>query len=250
MKWCERSGFLVLVLALVSFAASPVRAQEAATKYRLHGFYVRGGFTSFDKALILNWDERELMLSQSKKMTSFGAGYALLPSNSWAGLNVGAQYARTALDPFSMKKITDPNMSGFPTSTLVYKDFNYSLLMFDLDAYLVPSKHVPFAFTLGVMLGGSFQSYAVSGDNETVQNANGSKSMNMFRYGYKLGCKIMPFRFLSVDLEYRPMSAYSSTTELTEFLYTKDGWNYYGKSKSTEGPSEKLVSAGLSIHFH
>ena len=249
MKWLKHACLFIPVLALLASGASHLRAQDADSKFRLRGFYLRGGYTSFSRALILNWNERELMLNQGKGMPSFGVGYALFPRNFWAGVNVSAQYARTTLDPFRMKKINDPNMPDFPTSTLQYSGINYSLLLFDFDTYLVPSKQVPFAFTLGFVLGGSFQGYSVSGDTEEMLNANGSKSMSMFRYGYKLGCKIMPFRRLSIDLEYRPMSAYTATTTYSDFLYTDGTWDYFGSASTKSGPSERMFSAALSFHF-
>jgi opacity protein-like surface antigen len=239
-----------LVLALLALASSAISAQEPKTGMALGGWYVRAGYLSFNEALILNWNERDdLMVNQAKGMPALGVGFAVLPRDLRVGLNVGAQYGRTTLDPFGMTKYTDPGMQGANSPTLLYSSASYSMLLFDLDAYLVPSRNVPVALSLGIVLGGSFQTYTVSGDNEQVQNANGNKSMNMFRYGYKIGVKVMPTKHLSLDLEYRPMAAYTSTTHYTNFLYSKGGWDYFGSAHTTEGPSERMTALALSFHF-
>jgi hypothetical protein len=136
----------------------------------------------------------------------------------------------------------------------MYNDVSYALLMFDFDFHVFPFEKIPIALTAGFMLGSSFQSYSVKGDNEPyVQNANGPRSPNMFRYGYILGCKIIPYRIVSFDIEYRPMAAYTSTTSYTDYLYSKtiDGvkWNYYGSRSTSEGPSERMFLLGISVHF-
>lgn len=238
------------VLALQALTPSAARAQEAKTGIQLGGWYARAGYLSFNQALILGWNERDdLMVDQSKGMPSLGIGYAVRPPSMRAGLNVGAQLARTSLEPFATTKYSDPGMQGASAPTLRYGDISYSMLLFDFDAYVLPSPTAPVALSIGVVLGGAFHSYTVSGDNDPVQNANGDKSMNIFRYGYKVGVKFMPTRRLSLDVEYRPMAAYTSTTRYTDYLYTKDGWDYFGSAHTTQGPSERLTAVALSFHF-
>ena len=248
MKPLTNASRLFLALAVLTATATQLRAQDAESRYRLRGFYLRAGYATFSRALVLNWNEREMMLNQSRGMPTFGVGYALLPRNFWGGVSANVQFGRAKLDPFRMNKVTDPNMppSG---STLQYTGMDYSLLLFDFDTYLVPSKALPIAFTLGAVMAGSFQGYSISGDAETMLNANGSKSMTMFRYGYKLGLKLMPLRHVSIDVEYRPMSAYSSTTTYSDFLYSDGIWNYYGAASTKSGPSERMFAAALSYHF-
>ena len=237
----------VLVMFLYISGAGPLGAQGSESDYRLRGMYVRAGYLSFNVALILNWDERELMLHQDGRMPSIGVGYAWLPRGG--GLSVNAQYAHTTLEPFRTSKGAGSGGQGPTGPTLSYSEMGYSMLLFDFDVYVVPARQLPVAIALGGVMGGSFQSYSIVGDNEVVQNANGSKSTHMFRYGYKLGVKVMPIKLLSIDLEYRPMSAYTTTISYHDYLYTKDGWDYYGYTTSKSGPSERLLAAALSVHF-
>jgi hypothetical protein len=240
----------LVALALSAIIPEPVlRAQSPGSDFRLRGFYLRGGYTTFNQASIVNWDDRELIVDQGKGMPAFGGGYARLRRESRVGFNVGAQFARTTLDPLRIDKFDQSGAPGSPGTTLSYSAIKYSMLLFDFDLYLVPQTQVPFTFTLGFVLGTGFQSYSVSGDDAEFQNANGSRSTTMFRYGYKLGAKYMPMRRLSIDLEFRPMGAYTSTTTYSDYLYSADGWDYYGSSSTKGGPSERFFSAGLSFHF-
>jgi hypothetical protein len=242
-----------LLISLL-FSCATTRAQEKTDTYLLNGFFLRGAYTSFNKAMLLNWDEREVMIDQGKKMISFGAGYAYKPDDWWGGLSVSTNFAATKLDHFRLNKNVSYGESITSDVYLKYNDLNYSLLMFDFDGYIFPFDRIPAALTVGFMLGGSFQSYTITGDTDPfVPNANGPKSLNMFRYGFVLGCKIIPFKFISLDFEYRPMEAYSETISFSGFLYTKeiDGvlWDYYSTRTVTEGPSESMFLMGMSVHF-
>lgn len=245
-----RLAISLVTLTVQALSPAAIRAQESPGGLQLGGWYVRAGYLSFNQALILGWDERNaLMVDQSKGMPSLGLGYAVRPKHMKVGLNVGAQLARATLEPFATTKYSDAGMQGATAPTLRYGDVSYSMLLFDVDAYVLPTPTAPIALSLGVVLGGAFHGYTVSGDNETMQNANGDKSMNIFRYGYKVGVKFMPTRRLSLDVEYRPMAAYTSTTHYTDYLYTKDGWDYFGSSHTTQGPSERITAVALSFHF-
>lgn len=238
------------VLTWLALTASASPAQESRTGLQLGGWYVRAGYLSFDQALILGWNERDaLMVDQSKGMPALGVGYAVRPPSLRVGLNVGAQLARTSLESFGATKYSDPGMQGPNAPALRYGDVTYSMLLFDVDAYVLPSPTAPVALSLGIVLGSSFQGYTVSGDNDTMQNANGDKAMAIFRYGYKIGVKFMPTRRFSLDLEFRPMGAYTSTTHYSDYLYTKDGWDYFGSANRTEGPSERFTAVAMSFHF-
>ncbi|NJD22343.1 MAG: hypothetical protein FIA82_06685 [Melioribacter sp.] len=243
MKNHFRSSLYLLILIINLFLSGNILAQqEEETEYLLHGFYARGSYTGFNKALLMQYNEHEeILIDQSRKMASYGVGYALLPKDFWGGFNVGVSYCSTKLNNLRLPKD--------PTVNLTYKDISYSMLFCDFDLYIVPTESLPVALTLGFMLGGSFQSYTVTGDNSLVLNANGSKSLNLFRYGYILGVKIMPFKFVSFDFEYRPMAAYTQITEYRDYLYSDDKYDYFGSAKTHEGPSEDFFSLGVSIHF-
>jgi hypothetical protein len=249
MKSILRQTSIIILLITNSLFNNFLSAQIATKEYYLKGFYVQGSYFSFNKAMLMNWNDREVMLGQSKNMIAYGGGYAVLPKNLWAGFSIGANFSATNLDPFKISKITDPNMPSGSSPILDYKDISYSMLLFDFDGLIVPVKKLPFAFTLGFIMGGSFQGYTISGDDEIVLNANGTKSKSMFRYGFILGCKIIPVKFLSLDLEYRPMSAYSETTSYHDFLYSDGTWDYFGSSSTSSGPSERFFSVGISFHF-
>jgi hypothetical protein len=205
--------------------------------------------------MILTWNEQdEFILNQGKKMISFGAGYAYVPEGFWAGFSASANFATTTLEPFALSKYFDSYGTMGTEDILMYDDISYSLLLFDFDAHLFPFEQIPVALTVGFVLGGSFQSYSITGDTERyMSNANGPKSLNMFRYGYILGLKVIPFRFLSFDIEYRPMAGYTQTTHYTDYLYSETingvKWNYYGSASTSEGPSESMFLLGISVHF-
>jgi hypothetical protein len=251
-RYIRVAGLVISIFVCLNVSAY---GQENKDNDLLNGFFVRGAYTSFSQAMIMTWNERdEFMLNQGKKMVAFGAGYAYKPNEFWAGFSASANFATTKLEPFVLNKYFDGVGSIGPLYMLRYNDISYSMLLFDCDALIFPLTKLPVALTVGFMLGSSFQSYSVSGDTEPyMMNANGSRSVNMFRYGYILGCKIVPFRFVSLDIEYRPMAAYTSTTHYSDYLYSKviDGvkWDYFGSSSTSEGPSESMFLMGISVHF-
>lgn len=244
-----------VLIAVVLFFHGTTYAQENEDTDLLNGVFVRGAYTSFNQAMLLTWNERdEVMLNQGRKMITVGAGYAYKPDGFWCGASASVNFATTTLESFALNKYFDGVGTMGAGTILVYNDITYSLLLFDFDAHIFPFEKIPAALTAGFVLGGSFQSYSVRGDNEPyMPTANGSKSVNMFRYGYILGCKIVPFRFVSLDFEYRPMAGYTQTTHYTDYLYSKtiDGvkWNYYGSRSTSEGPSESMFLMGISVHF-
>ncbi len=239
-----------LIGAIILLVPHLLSAQNKSGGDLLNGFFVRAGYTTFDQVLLLNWDEKEFLMDKGKSLITIGAGYSYVPSGFWAGITVSANYTSTTLDDFKMGKYIDRDIfGGTVTNPLLFKNISYSLLMFDIDIHLIPIEDFPAVLTAGIMLGGSFQKFTVSGDEESIMNANGEKSMSMFRYGYIVGVKVVPFKFLSIDLQYRPMSAYSEKTHYSDFLYSRDGWNYYGTATTSQGPSESMLFFGISYHF-
>lgn len=242
----DHFGFgLISLFLLILVTTQPIEAQSSADEYLLRGFSLTGGRMSFNKALVMDWNEStEIWLDQSKSYFSFGVGYDYLERNSWIGAGANVRYGSTTLDPFALR----PN----PSIGFSYKDISYSFLLFDGAFYIVPVTELPFAFTLGFSLGTSFHGYTISSDDPYVP-VGGEENFTIFRYGYILGCKIMPLRLVSFELEYRPMAAYSQTTtyELGDFAYTKDNLNYYWAKEigSSSGMSESMFLMSLSIHF-
>lgn len=238
-----------LVAFIILFPAVIV-AQGSGGDNLLNGFFIRAGYTTFDQVMLLSWDEKEFLMDKGKSLVSIGAGYSYIPSDFWAGVSISANYTTTSLEDFKMGKYLDRDiLSGGLTNPILYSGISYSLLMFDIDIHLIPIEKFPAVLTIGVMLGGSFQKYSVIGDFESVMNANGDKSLSMFRYGYIVGAKVVPFKFLSIDLQYRPMGAYSEKMHYSDFLYSRDGWNYYGSATTSQSPSESMFFFGISFHF-
>ena len=224
--------------------ARPIETQKDAEEYLLNGIYIRAGKISFNKALVMNYDgHSEIWLDQARSVWAFGLGYDYLERGAWGGFGASIHYSTTTLNAFSYQVLSAYSISC--------KDVGYSLLFFDAELYLVPVAKFPFAFTLGFTLGSSFHGYNVTGNSAIP--VYGKQNFSIFRYGYILGCKIVPLRILSLELEYRPMAAYSTTTsyELGDFAYSKDGTNYYWAKKigSSEGMSERMFLMSLSIHF-
>lgn len=234
---------LITLSLLILTAPGFMNAQNESDKYLLHGIYLRGGRVSFNKALVMFDERTEIWVDQAKTTFSYGLGYDYLERDFWAGFGVGAHYCTTSLNSFSYQQ---------GSYSYNFKDVDYSLLLFDGDIYLVPFTKFPLAFTFGFTLDGSFHGYTLSA-NDPAPGTNGKKGFSIFRYGYIMGCKLVPFDFLSLELEYRPMGAYSSTTsyELGSFAYNKDGTNYYWATKtgSSEGNSETMFLMSLSVHF-
>ncbi|MFH1852644.1 MAG: hypothetical protein ABIA75_09890 [Candidatus Neomarinimicrobiota bacterium] len=204
------------------------------------GFYARAGWVQFDKALILDqFGNSELVLAQSKNGISIGAGIAAVPKEVMVGINLGANFWTTKLEDLRTgTSLYDP----------IFKDIRYSMLLFDFSIYLAPISLLPVALTFGLTLGGSFHSYRISADIPQYLLFSGDISNSMFRYGTILGCKITPSRFFSLDIEYRPMSAYSES-QSAEYLYTKGDYNYYRfTGEKIAGPSEHIFMIGLSIY--
>ncbi len=237
-------SIMAMLLIISSYTAY---SQEIPSEYLLNGIFLRGGQISFNKALIMHSDESsEIWTNQSKSAITFGVGYDYIEKDSWFGFGSSVSFCNTKLNSFSYNDMVT-------TDILAYKDLNYSFLFFDCNFYFLPIENIPVALTLGFTLDGSFQSYTVSGDKSLALNVNGSKKMNIFRYGYILGCKIIPFKFLSIELEYRPMAAYSVTQSYTlgDYAYTRDGvdWYYIKDLDEKEGNSESMFYMGISIHF-
>ena len=239
-------SIITLILFLI-ISSYNLYSQDTSSEYLLNGFFIRGGQTSFTKALIMHSDESsEIWINQNKSAITYGVGYDYIEKDSWFGLGGSVSFCNTKLNSFSYENFGS-------TDILMYKNINYSFLFFDCNFYLLPIENIPVAFTLGFTLDGSFQSYTVSGDNSFVLNVNGNKSMNIFRYGYILGCKIIPFKFLSVEFEFRPMAAYSVTRSYTlgDYAYTSEGvdWYYIKDLDEKEGNSESMFFVGISVHF-
>ncbi len=236
-RWIRYLGVVVLGTNVLPVSLS---AQDSKDDLFTGGVYVRVGYTKFDMALLLDeFGNNEIPISQAKKMVSFGIGVAAVPLVQGIGLNLGANFWTTSLENFRIgTSLYDP----------IYKDISYSMLLFDLDLYLTPISGIPVAFTFGLGLGCSFQGYTFTSDiPNTLLNA-GDKSHTMFRYGTTLGCKITPWKYFSIDFEYRPMSSYSTTQGL-EFLYSDGTYNYYKRTgEKKEGPSEKVFSLALSLY--
>ncbi|MDP2886046.1 MAG: hypothetical protein Q8P51_13610 [Ignavibacteria bacterium] len=233
---------LALCLLLVSAPLS-MEAQSNEEEFLLNGFYLRGGKLSFNKALVMYDETTEIWLGQAKGMLFFGLGYDYLEKGSWIGCGVGAHYSTTTLNPFAYEQTP---------YRYAATDVGYSWLLFDGDVYLVPFERLPFAFTVGFTLASSIHGYTLSGSDPTP-GTNGKKSFNIFRYGYILGCKIVPLKLLTLEFEYRPMSAYSvtQTYELGDFAFNRDGadWYHIKSTTETEGMSENMFLVSLSIHF-
>ncbi len=233
---------------LLIISSCTMYAQEIPSEYLLNGIFLRGGQISFSKALILDSDEStELWLDQKKSMISYGIGYDYLPKDSWVGVGGSIDYSTTNLNQFSIEKFASSDI-------LLYSNISYSFLFFDANIYLVPIENIPFAFSIGFTLDGSFHSYKISGDKSQALNVNGNQSMNIFRYGYILGCKIIPLKFISVEFEFRPMAGYSVTHSYTlgDYAYSSGGLDYYyikDDLGSKEGESENMYFIGISIHF-
>lgn len=237
----------IFIVTLLLFNSSQIYSQATLSEDLLDGFFVRGGQISLTKELIIHTDEStEIWINQKNSPISFGIGYDYIPADAWYGFGGSVSFCNAKLNSFSY---TD----AVTTDVLAYKDINYSFLFFDFDFYLLPIEEIPFAFTLGFTLDGSFQTYNVFGDNGPLLNANGKQSFNIFRYGYILGCKVIPFKFLSIELEYRPMASYSVTQSYTlgDYAYTSDGvdWYYIKDLSEKEGDSESMFYFGISIHF-
>ncbi|MCX6175480.1 MAG: hypothetical protein NTZ27_12075 [Ignavibacteriales bacterium] len=237
----------ILIVTVLLLLTSPIYSQNTINEDLLDGFFIRGGQILLNKELLMHSDEStEIWINQKNSPITFGVGYDYIPHNEWYGFGGSVSFCNTKLNSFSY---TD----AITTDVLAYKDISYSFLFFDCNFYLLPIENIPFAFTLGFTLDGSFHSYNVSGDKSTFSNVNGKQSFNIFRYGYILGCKVIPFKFLSIELEYRPMASYSVTQSYTlgDYAYTEDGvdWYYIKDKSEKEGDSESMFYFGISIHF-
>jgi hypothetical protein len=247
--------FKAIIIGFVfAFSLIPVYAQKSGSEHFVKGLYLKGGINTYKKAMILNWDDRELVFDQNGIMKAFAFGYSVIGKEKFfAGWGTSVNFATTGLNDFQAQKFDDLGSPSSVAPMLAYDGVKSSFLMFDFNGYMVPIKRIPFALNLGFTMGSSFQKYGVTGDSGEVLNANGDQSKSMFRYGYIVGFQIIPFRYISLDFEWRPMAAYSSSTHYTKlkYLYSKGGYNYYEvlASETEEGPSETFLSFGLSVHF-
>jgi hypothetical protein len=241
------ANIAALIISGILFSDS-LFAQADKSDLFVGGVYIRVASVQFDKALLLDqWGRDEITLLQRKKTISFGAGVAVIPKDRGFGLNLGANFWTITLENFRM---TDSPYGTESPYDPIYKDIRYSMLLFDTDLYLTPISKIPIALTLGFALGCSFQSYTFTSDvPEHLWGGAGDRSHIMFRYGTIVGCKLTPWKYFSLDFEYRPMSAYSTTQSL-EFVRSDEKYNYYKfTEEKKEGVSEKILVFGLSIYL-
>ncbi len=232
----------VASLDLILSAGIPVLcyAQEEGPKSnRPGGLFASYLYSSFSDPIFRGPGESgEVSVAQSTSGPGFQLGYLYLGESFGAGACV--TYWRT----MEFNSFRAPTMPG-SGSYVSYKNPHYSLWFFDMQVHWLPTTLN--ASVYGVLgLGSNSESYTISGATSPFTDWNGSKDISSFQYSYGFGLQIFLFRSVSVQAEYRLIPG-ATTTEAGDFLYSREGYDYYTVKDVRTENHIGVFSLGVSI---
>ncbi len=233
-----RTVFLAVQMFLLSIVLS-AQAQETQSELtRPKGFYVSSYYTSVaDPFFKQPSGSSELSVSQSASTFGFNVNYLYLDDDFGGGL--GITYWSTKFNSFQA-----PAQEG-STNYVAYKDPSLSLFFVDLQLHVLPWK-IPLSFYGMLGLGSGNETYTISGATSPFTSWNGPKDISEFQYSYGLGIQVFLWKFISLQTEIRWVPG-QLTTEYRDYLYSKDGYDYFGSSNQKTENQIKMFSLGLSI---
>lgn len=180
----------------------------------------------------------EVSVSQSASGTGLQLGYLYLGESFGAG--AGFTYWRTV----EFNSFRAPAMPG-SGSYVSYRNPHYSMWFFDTQVHWLPTKlNVSMYGVLG--LGSNSESCTISGATSPFTDWNGSRNVSSFQYSYGFGLQIFPLRNVSVHAEYRLIPG-TAALETADFLYSREGYDYYTVNDVRTERHTGVFSLGISI---
>ncbi len=236
MKAHRFTFFMLLSSCTVAFSAFARQAEQSLT--RPIGFYGSVFYSSFHDPIFRGPGESgEVSVPQIRSAVGFNLSYLYLSDDVGGGISF--VYWRTQFDSFQA-----PVMPGSPDN-VAYKNPDYSVFFVDLQFHVLPWK-IPLSFYGVLGLGSSTETYTISGAKFPFADWNGPKSISQFQYSYGLGIQVFLFRNVSLQTELRWIPG-DLTTEYTDYLYSKDGYDYFGSADQRTDHHVKIFSVGLSV---
>ncbi|MGH2569465.1 MAG: outer membrane beta-barrel protein [Bacteroidota bacterium] len=227
---------LFCCIVLLSFNAFPQETESELT--RPSGFYAAGLYTSIaDPIFRAPGESGELSVAQSKTTVGFNLNYLYL-GDDWGG-GIGLVYWDTRFNSFQA-----PLMPGSPNN-VAYKDPRFSVFFVDLQLHALPWK-IPLSFYGVLGLGSSTETYTISGAQSPFEHWNGKKDLSEFKYSYGLGIQVFLWKFISLQSEFRWIPG-ATTIEAGDYLYSRDGFDYYTVKDERTDNFVKVFSLGISV---
>jgi opacity protein-like surface antigen len=233
-----RRLFIATSTVLLGFSF-PAESQEPPVELtRPKGFYISGFHTRvMDPFFKQPSGNDELTVSQSADVISYNLSYLYLDDDFGGG--IGLTYWNSSFDSFQA-----PAQDG-STNNVAYKNPSLSMFFVDLQLHFLPWK-APISFYGVLGLGSGNETYTISGATSPFTDWNGAKDISEFQYSYGIGVQVFLWRFVSLQTEIRWIPG-QMTIEYSDYLYTKDGYDYYGKANDKTENHISLFSFGISI---
>lgn len=161
------------------------------------------------------------------------------------GIEGGISWLQTDLTSFEASDFAVGAPGEAPTR---YANPSWRLISVDLMLHWLPLRWLP--VDLYGVLGMADWAYSYQVSGATFPEWNGAKGDNEFTYGYGLGLRLMPIRYVSLLAEIRWMQGDSSTA-LTDCTPIPDepGWSWCHAGPSETKSSTRLVSIGAAVNF-
>ena len=240
MKHGKIFTLALFVIVLASLTPSSAIAQEEGPKSnRPGGVFASYLYSTFSDPIFRGPGESgELRVGQSASGPGFQLGYLYLGDSF--GVGGGVTYWRT----MEFNSFRAPTMPG-PGSYVSYKNPHYSIWFFDMQFHWLPTRlDVSLYGILG--LGSNTESSTISGATPPFESWNGAKNTSSFQYSYGFGLHIFPLRNVSVHAEYRLIPG-TSTTEAGDFLFSREGFDYYTVKDVRSENHIGVFTLGVSI---
>ena len=230
----------LLMIVLAVWSQGDILAQEeGARSNRPGGVFASYVYSSFSDPIFRGpGDAGEMSVAQSASGTGLQLGYLYLGESFGAG--AGLTYWRTV----EFNSFRAPTMPG-SASYVSYRNPHYSLWFFDMQVHWLPTKlnvSVYGVFGLGTIS----ESYTISDATTPYAEWNGSRDVSSFQYSYGFGLQIFPLRNVSLHAEYR-LNPGTTTTVAGDFLFTREGYDYYSVKDVKTGDHVGIFSLGVSI---
>lgn len=180
----------------------------------------------------------QVSVPQDRAMPSLAVGYDYGGGSFGAGARL--TWFRSGFGGFAT-----PEMPG-SSSIIQYSSPTVTLVVGDILLHWAPAGTSFFSLYGLLGLGASVKSYTISGS--TMPGWDGKKSLTEFEYCYGLGARLKPWRFLSAFVDFRLFPG-DTTMVGKDFLYSKDGWNYYRYGDSYTEHYTSVISGGAAYHF-
>ncbi|HEY4612493.1 MAG TPA: hypothetical protein VII11_05885 [Bacteroidota bacterium] len=173
-------------------------------------------------------------------------------SRSTGGIGVGYEYFDEDFGLFGgIQYLFKSSFNSFAYASegsigVTYQDPEFSVLGFEFGAHFYPSEKLPLSLYLVFDIAVVSESYTFA--NAEVPDANGLQEQISARPGIGLGTRFALWKFLSLQLEYQWIVAASSQT-YDDYLYSKDGYDYYRNTPTESTSYTKLLTVGIVVTF-